>query len=121
MEITNLLSNFKQDIINNMATQLDTMQARKKHAEAKVFLAEFCPYCRQKKRDCRCKMVANLEARQLPINFKPVEGDDDQVFFVAQRRPWAQRQGMPQDPLTFANPYSGYNNQWKHAYGPPPL
>lgn len=42
------------------------------------------------------------------------------MFFVAQRRPWTQRQGMPRDPLTFGNSYSGYNNQWQHAYGPPP-
>ena len=46
MEITNLLSDFKQDIINNMATQLDTMQARKKHEEAKTILAKFCPHCK---------------------------------------------------------------------------
>lgn len=65
-------------------------------------------------------MVANLEAKQLPTDFKMVESDDDQVFFVAQRRPWAQRQGMPQDPLTFGNPYSNYNNQWQPTYGPSP-
>jgi hypothetical protein len=56
-------------------------------------------------------MVANLEAKLLPIDFKIVEGDDDQVFFIAQRRPWAQREGMPQDPLNFGNIYSNYNNQ----------
>ena len=27
MELSNLLSNFKQDIINDVTTQLDTMQA----------------------------------------------------------------------------------------------
>lgn len=96
MEITNLLSDFKQDIINNMTTQLDNMQAQKKHDEAETILAELYPHCRQKKHDCKCKMVDNLEAKQLPIEFKIVESDDDQVFFIGQRRPWTQRQGMPQ-------------------------
>jgi hypothetical protein len=41
---------------------LDTMQARKKHDEAKAILVEFYPHCRQKKRDYKYKMVANLEA-----------------------------------------------------------
>lgn len=120
MEISNFLSDFKQDFINNMATQLDTMQPRKKHDEAKAILTEFFPHCRQKKRDCKCKMVANLEAKQLSTNFKTVEGDDDQVFFVAQRRLWTQRQGMPQDPLNFGNPYSNYSNRWQTPYSPSP-
>lgn len=51
MEITRLLKDFKEDIINNMATHFDTLQARKKHEEAKTILVEFCPHCRQKKRD----------------------------------------------------------------------
>jgi hypothetical protein len=46
MDIPNLLSDFKQDIINNMATQLDIMETRKKHDEAEAILAELCPHCR---------------------------------------------------------------------------
>lgn len=47
--ITHLLFNFKQDIINNMTTYLDTLQENKKHEEAKEMLVEYCPHCRQKK------------------------------------------------------------------------
>lgn len=32
LEISNLLSNFKQDIINDFATHIDTMTAKKKYA-----------------------------------------------------------------------------------------
>ena len=36
LEISNPLSDFKQDIINDVATQLDTMTAKKKHVEAEL-------------------------------------------------------------------------------------
>lgn len=57
-------------------------------------------------------MAANLEVP----DFKIVQGDDEQVFYVAQRRPNFPRQGMPPDPLLFSG-YSGNsytkNNQWQ--------
>ena len=47
-----------------------------------------------------------------------IEGGDEQVFFVAQCRPWAQHQGMPQEPLQNSNLYG---NQWQYhnVQGPP--
>ena len=36
LEISNLLLDFKEDIINDVAMHLDIMTAKKKHAEAKV-------------------------------------------------------------------------------------
>lgn len=63
MEITCLLKDFKEDIINNMATQLDTLQERKKHEEAEDMLIEFCPHYRQKKKDCRCKLLAKIDSQ----------------------------------------------------------
>lgn len=55
-------------------------------------------------------MVANLEVP----DFKTIQGDDEQVFYVARRRPNFSRQGMPPDPLSFFG-YSGnsyaQNNQ----------
>ena len=45
LEITNLLSDFKQDIINDVATHLDTMTTKKKLVEAKLQLAEYYPHC----------------------------------------------------------------------------
>ncbi|GLJ22804.1 hypothetical protein SUGI_0429720 [Cryptomeria japonica] len=44
LELSLLLKDFKEDIINNMATQLDTLVAKKKHEEADAFLAEFYPH-----------------------------------------------------------------------------
>lgn len=65
MEITYLLKDFKHDIIKNMVKQLDTFQVEQKHDEAEAMLAEYCPYCRQKKKDCRCKKIANIERKKV--------------------------------------------------------
>ena len=40
LEISNLLSNFKQDIMNDVATHLDTITTKKEHAKAKLQLFE---------------------------------------------------------------------------------
>lgn len=69
VEITNFLSNFKQGIINDMATQPNTLQEKKKQEEVEVMLAEYCPHCRKKK-DCKCKMVANVDSKKIPSEFK---------------------------------------------------
>ena len=39
-DLSNQLSDFKQDIINNVATQLDTMQLKRKHEEVDAMLAK---------------------------------------------------------------------------------
>ena len=59
-KLSNLLSDFKQDIINDVATQLNTMQAWRKE-DADIKLAKYCPHYREKKCNCRCKPIANLE------------------------------------------------------------
>lgn len=41
-------------------------------------LAEYFPHCRQKK-DCRCNMVANIDNKKIPPEFKPIQGEDDQI------------------------------------------
>ena len=43
LEISNLLLDFKQDIINDVYTHLDTMTTKKKHAKAEVQLADYYP------------------------------------------------------------------------------
>lgn len=53
LEISNLLPNFKQDIMNDISTHLDTMTTKKKHAEAELQLGEYCPHCWKKKKDCQ--------------------------------------------------------------------
>lgn len=45
-EISNLLSEFKQDIINNVATKLDTMHDKRKQEEFEAMLTKYCSYCR---------------------------------------------------------------------------
>ena len=118
LEISNLLSDFKQDIMNDVSTHLDTMNTKKKHAEAELQLAEYCPHCRKQKKDCQCKLVASMENQHLPTEYLMIDGDDEQVFFVSQCRPWAQHQGMLQDPLQNSN---SYDNQWQNhnSQGPP--
>lgn len=47
------------------------------------------------------------------------KGDEEKVFYVAQRVPWAPRQGMPPDPLSFSGPYmNSYasSNHWQNQY-----
>ena len=46
-----------------------------------------------------------MENQHLPTEYFKIDGDDEQVFFVAQCQTWAQRQGMPQDPLQNSNSY----------------
>ena len=62
IELSNLLSYFKQDIINDVAIQLDVMQAWRKKEDANIMLAEYFPHCREKKRNYRCKPIASLES-----------------------------------------------------------
>ena len=57
MELSNLLSDFKKDIINDVTTQLDTMQAQRKKDEVDAMLDESCSHCRERKKNCTCKTV----------------------------------------------------------------
>lgn len=59
VKVSNSLSNFK-DIINNVASQLDTVQAKRKHDEVEVMLVEYSPHFREKKRNYKCKTISNL-------------------------------------------------------------
>lgn len=52
MELSNILSNIKHDIINDVATQLDTMQAQRKKDEVDAMLTKFFSYCRERKKNC---------------------------------------------------------------------
>lgn len=70
MEITHLLKDLNEYIINSMSTQLDTLQEKKKHEEEEAMLVEFCPHCRQKKNNSSY--------------FKLVYADDEQLFYISQ-------------------------------------
>jgi len=71
---------------------------------------EYCPSCRQKKANCKCKRVASIQQEKIErLELQPFEGEDGQLFFIAQRRPWQQRQGMPSDPLNCNSPFPAPN------------
>lgn len=80
VDLSNLVSNFKQNIINNVATQLDTMQDKRKHEEVEAMLAEFFPHYREKGRNHKCKTMANLEAHTIPIEFKAIDENNDVLY-----------------------------------------
>ena len=105
IEIANLLLDFKQDIINDVTTHLNTMTTKKKHGEVEVQLAKYYPHCREQNKDCQCKLVASVENQNMPTKCLNIEGDDEKVFFIAQLRPWAPCQGIPQDHLQNSNSY----------------
>ena len=70
--------------MNDDATHLDTMNAKKKHAKAELQLAKYCPHCWKQKKDCQCKLVVSVENQHLPTEYLKIDGDDEQVFFVVQ-------------------------------------
>lgn len=46
-------------------------------------LAEYCPHCREKKRNCRCKPITSLESQYVPTEFKEID-EDGEVLYVSQ-------------------------------------
>ena len=91
MDLSNLLSDFKQDIINDITTQLDSMQERRKNEELDAMLFEFCSHCGERKMNCYCKMVASIDINSISIKYHAIEEDNGEIFYVTQRRTWAQR------------------------------
>lgn len=89
MELSDLLPNFKKDIINDIARQLDSMQAGRKKEEANAMLAKFFSHCKEKKRNCRCKTIASMDTNLIPIEFKAINEENGEFFYVSQRCPWA--------------------------------
>ena len=47
-EIGNLLEDFKTEMLSSFASQMDTLQIKKKKAEAEEALSIFCSQCRDK-------------------------------------------------------------------------
>ena len=85
MELSNLLSNFKQYIINDVATQLDTMQAQRKNNEVDAMLIEFYSHCKERKKNCTCKTITAVNAHIMPTKFKEIDEDIGEVIYVSQR------------------------------------
>jgi hypothetical protein len=61
-EIGNLLEDFKTEMLSSFASQMDTLQIKKKQAEAEAALSIFCPQCRDKHPKRECPLDRNLSA-----------------------------------------------------------
>ena len=90
MELSNLLSNFKKEIINDVATQFNTIKAQRKNDEVDAMLTEYCPHFREKKNNYRCKNVASMETQPMSTEFKAIN-ENEEVLYFTQIRPWVQR------------------------------
>lgn len=83
------MSNMKEDIISYLETHLDTLHIKKKQEEAKAMLTKYYPSYRKRIENYKCKRVASIQQdKTKKLNFQPLEGEDGQLFYVAQRRPW---------------------------------
>jgi hypothetical protein len=125
-EIGNLLEDFKTDMLSSFASQMDTLQIKKKQAEAEVALSIFCPQCRDKhpKRECpldkkpicticdkdhdtqNCPSLPGIKAA-----LQPTDEEAEAVYLMTQRRQWQLRgQGMNSNmPFNRWNNYFAYN------------
>jgi hypothetical protein len=55
-EMGNLLENFKTEMINSFASQINTLQVNQKQAESDRALSIFCPKCRDKHPPRECPL-----------------------------------------------------------------
>jgi hypothetical protein len=125
-EIGNLLEDFKTEMLSSFASQMDTLQIKKKQAEVEAALSIFCPQCRDKhpKRECpldrkticticdkdhdtqNCPSLPGIKAA-----LQPTDEEAEAVYLMTQRRQWQLRgQGMNSNmPFNRWNNYSAYN------------
>jgi hypothetical protein len=109
-EIGNLLEDFKTEMINSFASQIDTLYIKQKQAEAEKALSIFCPKCKDKhlKRECplnsvqicliceldhptdKCTSLLGVKA-----SMKATNEEAEAIYLITQRRQWQPRgQGM---------------------------
>jgi hypothetical protein len=125
-KIGNLLEDFKTDMLSSFASQMDTLQIKKKQAEAEVALSIFFPQCRDKqpKRECpldmkpicticdkdhdtqNCPSLPGIKAA-----LQPTDEEAEAFYLMTQRRQWQPRgQGMNSNmPFNHWNNYFSYN------------
>jgi hypothetical protein len=135
-EIGNLLENFKTEMINSFASQIDTLQIKQKQAESEQALCIFCPKCRKKHppRECPLNSVqvcliceldhATDQCPSLPgvkASMKETNEEAEVAYLITQRRQWQPRsQGMNSQfsPATL----NYWNNQplYGQTNAPPP-
>jgi hypothetical protein len=111
---------------------MDTLQIKKKQAEAEVALSIFCPQCRNKhpKRECPLdrKPICTIcdkdhDTQNCPSlpgikeALQPTDEEAEAVYLMTQRRQWQPRgQGMNFNmPFASSNRYSSFN-QMNYPY-----
>jgi len=102
-EIGNLLEEFKTEMLSSFSSQIDTLQVKKKQAEAEAALAIFYSKCREKHplRECPLEKVPicticekDHETQQCPAllgikaALQPTEEEAEVVYLMTQRRQW---------------------------------
>jgi undecaprenyl pyrophosphate synthase len=102
-EIGNLLEDFKTEMINSFASQIDTLQVKQKQAESDQALSIFCLKCRKKHplRECPLNNVqvcliceldhATDQCPSLPgvkASMKVTNEEAEAVYLITQRRQW---------------------------------
>jgi len=109
-EIGNLLEEFKTEMLSSFASQIDTLQVKKKQAKSEAAPAIFCSKCREKHplRECPLDKVPicticekDHETQQCPslpgikAALQSTEEEAEAVYLMTQRRQWQPRgQGM---------------------------
>jgi hypothetical protein len=132
-EIGNLLEDFKTEMISSFSSQMDTLQIKKRQAEAEEALSIFCPQCRDKhpKRECPLdrKPICTIcekdhDTQNCPSlpgikpALQPTDEEAEAVYMMTQRRQWKpQGQGMNSN-MPFANRWNNYSVFNQMSYPP---
>lgn len=121
-EIGSMLEDFKIDMMQTLALQLDTMNIKRKQEEAERALAIFCLRCtkRHPRNECPLNCINNFSFCEenhstdrcpslpgLKVVYQGVEGVTEQLCYINQRRPPGNRpyqQGMQGSSHAYYNP-----------------
>jgi hypothetical protein len=102
-EIGNLLEDFKTEMLSSFASQIDTLQIKKKQAEAEAALSIFCSKCIEKhplrefpldKMPIFTLCNKDHETQQCPSllgikeALQPTDEEAEDVYLLTQRRQW---------------------------------
>jgi len=105
-EIGNMLEDFKSEMLQTLALQMDTMNIKRQQEEAERALAIFCPICtrRHPRNECPLNSIAICSVYEenhstakcpslprLKVVYQGVEGVTEQLFYINQRRPHGPR------------------------------
>ena len=133
-EIGNMLEDFKIEMLQTLALQLDTMNIRRKQEEAERALAIFCPRCtiRHPRNECplNCIEICSICEENhstdkfpslpgLKSVYQGAEGVTEQIYYINQKRPLGPRpyqQGMQGSPHAHYRPNQ---NAATPSWGPP--